>query len=100
MTAGEAILALANRCAKSAVIKKIVRAIVILVMLSSCSKRVSWCEQWEVELYEKTQAICPTGRLDTVTVCFNSADHDDMLGALEKVDSLTYRMYKALIKRQ
>lgn len=71
---------------------------VILLLLSSCTKQMTWCEQWEVELYEKKELICPTGQLDTVTVCFNAADHEGMEGTLEKVDSVKYFMYKRIIE--
>lgn len=66
----------------------------LILLLASCSKQTTYCERWVVEIYEKKEAICPTGVLDTVTVCFNSAVHEDMSGVLERVDSVVFRMYK------
>lgn len=66
----------------------------LILLLLSCSKQTTWCERWQVALYEKKEAICPTGKLDTVTVCFNSREHEDMSEVFERVDSVNFRMYK------
>jgi hypothetical protein len=67
--------------------------LLILTFLISCAKKISLCEQWEVQLYEKNIIFCPTGKFDTVTVCFNSFEHEDITGSFVKVDSVIYRSY-------
>jgi hypothetical protein len=70
----------------------------LLTALIACTKQTTWCERWQVEIYEKKEAICPTGRLDTVSVCYNSVDHYSMEGVLQRVDSVNYHMFKFIVK--
>jgi hypothetical protein len=70
----------------------------LLLTLLSCTKQTTWCERWVAEIYEKKIAICPTGRLDTVSVCYNSGDHEGMEGVLQRVDDTTYHMFKCIVK--
>lgn len=70
---------------------------ILILLLLSCTKQTTYCERWEVALYEKKEAICPTGRYDTVSVCFNSRVHEDMSEVFERVDSVVFRMYKKKI---
>lgn len=69
----------------------------LVLLLFSCTKQTTYCERWQVELYERKEAICPTGIMDTVTVCFNSSVHEDITDRLERVDSVNFRMYKKRI---
>jgi len=70
----------------------------LLIASIACTKQTTWCERWQVEIYEKKEAICPTGRLDTVSVCYNSVDHESMEGVLQKADDTTYHMFKCIVK--
>ena len=72
--------------------------LLILLFLVACTKETSVCEQWQVEVFEMKGMLCPTGRIDTVTVCWNGKEREDIAGSFKKVDSVNYHRFLKPLK--